>query len=187
MISKKSFKICEKDLFIYDNVFSSQEIYDIYAIISQLSFVRANSDISFNVAEHRKKWICNIGSHDLLYQATLEKYSKNIDAIDWQNISNVKQYINYSTPETVDELHNDSNFLQPKSYTMLQYTNYIWDVNWHGETIFYEDDSSDAVFTSIVKPGRVIVFDSAIRHSATAPSTLANFPRFTLATKILLN
>ena len=183
---KKEFIFENKKIYMYDNVFSSQENYDLYAIISQLSFTRTNSDLAFNVSETKRKWVCNLGPHDVLFQFTLDKYSKTVDYIDWKTVKDIKQYINYSTPETVDLLHSDCNIFQENSYTILQYANYKWYPSWHGETIFYDQDSYDAIFTSVVKPGRTIIFDAAIVHSATAPSTLAEFPRFTIATKIIV-
>lgn len=183
----KEFNFNNKKIYVYDDAFSSQENFDIYAIISQLNFTRTNVDLSFNVNETNKKWICNLGQHDMLYQFTLDKYSKTIDFIPWEQVSDVRQYVNYSTSDTADLIHADCNTFQEGVYTILQYANYNWDPNWHGETIFYDSNSVDAIFTSTVKPGRVLVFDSVLMHSATTPSKIAEFPRFTIATKIIIN
>ena len=78
--------------------------------------------------------------------------------------------------------HSDVYFAHThKNTSMLYYANPYWKEEWAGETIFYNENCSEAVFVSVYKPGRVIIFDGSIPHTIRAPSRKAPNFRFTLA------
>ncbi len=86
--------------------------------------------------------------------------------------------------ETVDMIHCDCLAENDRQYTLIHYANWSWEANWHGETIFYDRQGKDAVAVVSLKPGRVILFNGNIPHSAIAPSRIASFPRYTIANKL---
>jgi hypothetical protein len=65
--------------------------------------------------------------------------------------------------------------------SMLYYANPYWKEEWAGETIFYNESCTETVFTSVYKPGRIIIFDGGIPHTIRAPSRKAPTFRFTVA------
>jgi hypothetical protein len=177
-----------KDIVVYDNIFTDRENLDIYELVSRSNFYRSNVDV--HVLPNRDvdvKWRSDITPMDTLINFTLEKYKSSIDIFNWQNVSIKSHYINFSVPSTVDMIHADSRGLEKNSFTILHYANYQWDKNWHGQTNFYSENLDEICFSSMVRPGRIIVFDGTIPHSATAPSNIALHPRYTIATKIIVN
>jgi hypothetical protein len=64
---------------------------------------------------------------------------------------------------------------------VLYYLNQEWQDGWHGETLFFSENSKDIVFASRYVPGRVIVFDGSIPHSIRPQSRIAPQYRYTLA------
>jgi SM-20-related protein len=58
-----------------------------------------------------------------------------------------------------------------------------WDVEWGGETLFFTDDG-DAEFVATPKPGRLVVFDGAIRHVGRPPNRVCYAARYTFAIKL---
>jgi hypothetical protein len=58
-----------------------------------------------------------------------------------------------------------------------------WDPEWGGETLFF-DDAGDAQFVCSPKPGRMVVFDGAIRHAGRPPNRICYAPRYTFAIKL---
>lgn len=58
-----------------------------------------------------------------------------------------------------------------------------WDVEWGGETLFF-DQHEDAQFVVSPKPGRLVVFDSEILHAGRPPSRICFAPRYTYAMKM---
>jgi SM-20-related protein len=68
--------------------------------------------------------------------------------------------------------------------TALWYVASAWDVEWGGETLFF-DDSKDAAFVVAPRPGRLVLFDGAILHAGRPPNRICHEPRFTLALKFV--
>jgi len=66
--------------------------------------------------------------------------------------------------------------------TALWYLCERWDVEWGGETMFY--DAHDEVALAVVpRPGRLVIFDGAIKHAGRPPSRICHVPRYTFAIK----
>lgn len=68
-------------------------------------------------------------------------------------------------------------------YTALWYIAPEWDVEWGGETLFY-NSGMDAEVAVTPKPGRLVVFDGAIIHAGRPPNRVCYAPRYTLAFKL---
>jgi Rps23 Pro-64 3,4-dihydroxylase Tpa1-like proline 4-hydroxylase len=60
-----------------------------------------------------------------------------------------------------------------------------WDTEWGGETVFF-NSAGDAEFIASPRPGRLVVFDGAIRHAGRPPSRICYTPRYTFALKLEL-
>lgn len=67
--------------------------------------------------------------------------------------------------------------------TALWYVAPEWNVEWGGETMFY-DRTLDAVACVTPRPGRLAVFDGRIRHAGRPPNRNCYAPRYTLAFKL---
>jgi len=65
---------------------------------------------------------------------------------------------------------------------MLYYANPVWELNWGGETLFF-DDTGEIAFASVLKPNRAVVFDSRIYHLAKTPTASAPSFKFSVAYK----
>ena len=73
---------------------------------------------------------------------------------------------------------------QDDRVTALWYVTTQWNVEWGGETVFF-DKNDDAVFCVSPKPGRLTVFHGAIKHVGRPPNRVCYAPRFTLALKFV--
>ena len=66
--------------------------------------------------------------------------------------------------------------------TALWYLCDRWDMEWGGETVFY--DGNDELMCAVrPRPGRLVVFDGAIRHAGRPPNRICYVPRYTFAIK----
>lgn len=183
----KIFKVDNKHVAVYDDVFSYQENLQIYADICQQPYIRSNLDNNFgNNKDADIKWSYLIPENSSLSNLITPRYL-NFNEFKNKKITVFRQYVNFSTSTTVDVIHTDSPANTPKSFTILHYANFSWDKNWHGETVFYNSTADEIEFSTMIKPGRVVVFDSNIPHSARAPSSLADYARYTIATKLIIN
>lgn len=66
--------------------------------------------------------------------------------------------------------------------TALWYLCDSWDTEWGGETVFY-DQHDEIAYAVRPRPGRLVVFDGAIKHAGRPPSRTCYAPRYTLAVK----
>lgn len=66
--------------------------------------------------------------------------------------------------------------------TALWYLCERWDLEWGGETVFY--DAHDEIAHAVMpKPGRLVVFDGVIKHAGRPPNRICYAPRYTFAIK----
>ena len=187
MKPKKEISYGDKKIFVYEGVFNQRENFGIYDLIVNAPFTRTNIDVYLlNNLDRDAKWWSTIDPKSELSSLINPKYISEIDALDWDRVAVKGQYINYSTSNTVDFLHSDVSENDNNAYTILHYANHTWNVNWHGETMFYTDDCQDTIYSQIIKPGTVVVFDSRIQHCAVPCTITAEHPRFTIATKLFL-
>ena len=70
-----------------------------------------------------------------------------------------------------------------RGLTALWYIAPEWDVEWGGETVFY-NSGKDAEGVVTPKPGRLVVFDGTILHVGRPPNRICYAPRYTLAFKL---
>lgn len=67
-----------------------------------------------------------------------------------------------------------------RCFSALYYANPIWEVDWGGETTFF-DDRRDAVFCVAPVPGRIVILDGRVLHRAGMPSRACPHRRLTVS------
>lgn len=67
--------------------------------------------------------------------------------------------------------------------TALWYICEEWDVEWGGETVFF-DDAGEIAAAVRPRPGRLVIFDGRIRHVGRPPNRICYYPRYTFALKL---
>lgn len=71
---------------------------------------------------------------------------------------------------------------EERDLTALWYLCDRWDVEWGGETVFY--DAHDEIACAVrPRPGRLVIFDGAIKHAGRPPNRICYAPRYTFAIK----
>lgn len=75
--------------------------------------------------------------------------------------------------------HGDSSWMHRDNcdYTALLFINHMWDINWGGDFLIYEEKET---FCSPCIPGRLIVFSGNLLHGPRPVSREAPFPRMSL-------
>ena len=106
--------------------------------------------------------------------------------INNQNIEVLRVYANGQTYGLDGGVHVDE--VDPGYYTVLYYAvNDTWDTNWHGETLFYDDNEEQVIAICVPKRNSFVFFDSTIPHVGMAPNKQYNGLRVTLAFKLRVN
>ena len=69
-------------------------------------------------------------------------------------------------------------------FTIIYYAHNTWDCNWAGETVILNDAKNEIVESVYPRPGRILVFDSAMPHVARTPSRICSQVRLTVAFRV---
>jgi Rps23 Pro-64 3,4-dihydroxylase Tpa1-like proline 4-hydroxylase len=91
-------------------------------------------------------------------------------------------YTNYASFGDVLLTHEDA-VPTARELTALWFLCESWDAEWGGETLFY-DDAGDAQIAVTPKPGRLVLFDGAVRHAGKPPNRNCPVGRYTFAIKL---
>jgi hypothetical protein len=177
-----------RNIHVFDNVLDHKAQYYFYRYIKNLSYKCNNVDSAVNTNNGFIKFRSDITPEqelDMNFFNAIQS-QKCLGLIKDYKIHSM--YVNLGIPTDCHQLHTDiaSSITNiDECLTLLYYVNCDWNINWGGETLFYNNDLSGIEYTSFFKPGRIILFDGSIPHSARPQSFSSNQYRFTLACKFL--
>jgi hypothetical protein len=187
---KKFISDKKRNIFVLDNYFEIGKSEELFVYARNSYFQCANSDHDLNsTGVFDSKWRCNLTDENVKNIGLSTDIVKDIFKIPFKNIKKLlvsNHYINYSDTSTIDRIHVDKTSVKPSEgsyYTMLIYAQSQWHYDWGGETKFYNNDLTEIALSVIPKPGRIVIFDGQIPHSASVPNRLAKEPRYTYAIK----
>ena len=91
-----------------------------------------------------------------------------------------RAYVNYAGFGDTMFSHVDAT---TEEMTCLIFAMPQWQIDWAGETIFY-DSQDEAAFTCVPRPGRIVLFDGRLKHAGRPPARVCYHSRFTIAIKL---
>lgn len=161
---------------VYDDTFTRFYREQIYNFVKKSLFQIGNAD--GGLPEYQR----NHFLQSAYSEADVEKLgilpalndTKIADEIKGRQL--VRTLVNLSMPSDTYFAH-----IHPEEVVLLYYANLEWQESWHGETMFFNDAQDEVVYSSIYKPGRIIIFNGRIPHAVRPPSASAPMYRFTLA------
>ena len=109
---------------------------------------------------------------DVIYHKLSELYHDLCPVSDQYNQID-RAYVNAFAPRELPYYHTDGDCI-----TLLYYANPMWFPDWGGETKIIKYDRE--VFAIAPVPGRIVIFNGSLRHTATS---FRNTHRFTVALK----
>lgn len=180
----KNYKILTKSgkqIHVFDDVLSYSDRSRIFENVETSFYRFVNSDPHHSdVRNAVNKPICGLSQIDERNLRIFELLPDEINSL-LHGFNRLRSYVNAANIGTANLDHTDDYY---ENLTLLYYVNPHWDYTWGGETFFYNEDLSEIEFASIFKPGRIIVFDGRIPHTATSPNIRAGHNmRFTFAAK----
>jgi SM-20-related protein len=173
--------IGEREIFVFDDLLPAEETTRYSRAIPQASFTR--TEIARADAAEYRHWVCEMPLENLprtsLWQAT-ERAVANLRPRE--HYTPYRVYTNFASYGDMLLTHVDA---QPnlRELTALWFLCESWDREWGGETMFY-DESGDAQIAVSPKPGRLVLFDGAIRHAGKPPNRNCPVGRYTFAIKL---
>jgi hypothetical protein len=168
---------------IFDNFFSYSYLSGLYDYVkkSQYSLGHVSNFLGKTPSNLTSRFACYLSKQDIFDMGLcmhLEKIAKQLGRDLFLNIF----YIGHFDSSTCSDFHVDTTESSEDLFTIIIYPNTFWDDLWAGDLKFYDDNS---VFNKTIDfvPGRIIVFDSRIKHKVMPVSKIADDSRFSIAIK----
>jgi SM-20-related protein len=177
----RALKVCGRDVWVFDALVGVEESARYFTALSQAAFTRSESARA-DSAEFRH-WVCEMPLENLarisLWPAT-ERAVAHLRP--GERFVPYRVYTNFASFGDTLLTHVDA-VPGARELTALWYLCDRWDTEWGGETLFYTDDG-DAEIAVSPRPGRLLLFDGAIRHAGKPPNRNCQVARFTFAIKL---
>ena len=167
------------DVFVFDGLVSVEECAKYFNAIKQASFTRTESALPGGDPRH---WVCEMPLENLgrtsLWKAT-DAAIRQVRPND--HFAPYRVYTNFASFGDVLLTHYDS-LPDTRELTALWYLCEHWDLEWGGETMFF-DAKGDTQIAVAPRPARLVLFDGAIRHAGRPPNRNCPIGRYTFAIK----
>lgn len=177
----RTMQVERRSIRVYDGLVALQHIKQLTDAFLGANFVR--DEVARPDTGQFRHWALNIPLETVeelaVYHPTLTAV-RDFDGGETYRV--YRCYCNHAAYGDMLFTHTDA---QPgqKGLTALWYIAPDWNVEWGGETLFY-DSEMDAVAVVTPKPGRLVVFDGGITHVGRPPNRICYAPRYTLALKL---
>ncbi|HTU64514.1 MAG TPA: 2OG-Fe(II) oxygenase [Steroidobacteraceae bacterium] len=169
-----------REIFVFDGLLPAEEVAVYARAIPQAAFTRSESARPDSDVRH---WVCEMPLENLprtsLWHATEQVVS---ELRPQERYRPYRVYTNFSSFGDLLLTHVDA-LPNARELTALWYLCDRWDAEWGGETLFY-DDGNDAQVAVSPRPGRLLLFDGAIRHAGKPPNRNCPVGRYTFAIKL---
>lgn len=168
---------------VYDGLLKPPEIHALTAALDEGGFVR--SEVARPDTDAFRHWALNVPLEEAVklpvYQPTLDSTAAFSSSVSYRIY---RCYCNYAGYGDMLFTHTDC---EPgaKDLTALWFIAPHWDVEWGGETLFFNSNLDAEVVVS-PRPGRLVMFEGVIRHVGRPPNRICFNPRYTLAFKLKL-
>jgi hypothetical protein len=177
----RSVRVSGRDACVFDGLVSVEESARYFAAISQASFTRTESARA-DSAEFRH-WVCEMPIENLPRTVLWPATERAVAYLrPGERFLPYRVYTNFASFGDTLLTHVDA-VAGARELTALWYLCDRWDTEWGGETLLYTDDG-DAEIAVSPRPGRLLLFDGAIRHAGKPPNRNCQVARFTFAIKL---
>lgn len=170
--------IDDQSVYVFDSLIQNPSEY--FQALNLAAFTR--TEVARPEVAQYRHWVTESRLDSLLNQPIYAATQKAVAAVRSRDYRPYRAYTNSASYGDVLFTHVDC-IPGQGDLTALWYLCDEWDVEWGGETVFFsgEDEIAAAV---LPKPGRLVLFDGAIKHAGRPPSRVCYKPRYTFAIKL---
>lgn len=183
IVATRSASVEDRQLAVYDGLLPAPDIARYAELLNRAPFTRTEVARP-DTAEH-KHWVSEMALPALMRLPLWQATAGAVRALrPDETYRPYRVYTNHAAYGDMLYTHTDA---QPgaRELTALWFICERWDPEWGGETLFF-DDGGDAREVVSPRPGRLVLFDGAIRHCGRPPNRICFVPRYTLAIKLEL-
>lgn len=176
----RALQVAGRDVFVFDDLVPVEECARYFAALSRASFTRSESARPDAELRH---WVCEMPLENLPRISLWEPTERAVAQVRaGERYLPYRVYTNFASYGDTLLTHVDA-LPNLRELTALWFVCESWDTEWGGETLFY-DDAGDAQVAVSPRPGRLLLFDGAIRHAGKPPNRNCHVARFTFAIKL---
>lgn len=177
----RAFEVEGRPVRVYDGLVALPYVKQLTEAFMQANFVR--DEVARQETATFRHWVLNI---PLETAPQLAVHQPTLTAVrDFEGGADYRIYRCYCNHAAYGDMlftHADA-LPGQKGLTALWYIAPEWNIEWGGETMFY-DSTGDAIAAVTPRPGRLVVFDGGILHAGRPPNRICYAPRYTLAFKL---
>ena len=169
-----------REIFVFDGLVPPEESTRYFHALSQAAFTRTESARPDADTRH---WVCEMPVENLPRTTLWHATEKAVASLrPGERYLPYRVYTNFASYGDTLLTHVDA-LPNAREFTALWFLCERWDTEWGGETLFY-DAAGDAQIAVSPAPGRLLLFDGAIRHAGKPPNRNCTVPRYTFAIKL---
>ena len=175
----REFAVGSYRLQIFDGLLP--DVTDYVKALSVAAFTR--TEVARSETAGYKHWVTPIALQALRQQPILQTTVLAVESFAGRKATYVpyRAYTNVASYGDMLFTHTDC-LLDQHDLTALWYVCDRWDIEWGGETLFF-DAAQEIACAVRPKPGRLVIFDGNITHVGRPPNRICYQPRYTLAIK----
>lgn len=173
-------KFFENKIKVFDNIFPAHYLDKLYSYVKNSKYSCGHiSNINGKEPSETTRFVCHLTGADF-FGSGLFPYIKKISEKLEQDLFLNHYYIGYYDKATSSDSHVDSSY--ENMISIVIYPNTYWEDNWAGDIKFYSENTPYHK-TVDFSPGRIIVFDSRIKHKVLPVSSSSKSGRFSIILK----
>lgn len=170
-----------RELVVHDDLLPAADIARYYSLLQQAPFTR--TEFARPDTQTHRHWVSEMALSALLRLPLWQATASAVRALRPREAYRAyRAYTNHAAYGDMLHIHTDA-LPGARELTALWFVCDRWEPDWGGETLFF-DDGGDARHAVSPRPGRLILFDGAIRHAGHPPNRNCYVPRYTLAIKL---
>jgi SM-20-related protein len=176
----RSADIGGRGIFVFDGLLPAEEFLPYARAIPRAAFTRSETARPDSDVRH---WVCEMPLENLERASLWHATDKAVRELrPTERYQPYRVYTNYASFGDLLLTHVDA-LPHAREMTALWFLCESWETDWGGETLFY-DDAGEALVAVSPKPGRLLLFDGAVRHAGKPPNRNCPVGRYTFAIKL---
>lgn len=176
MVITKRVDIDKRQVFVCDDIFPRSTVKDIHEYFRRKAYIK---DARYGPNVEKTTWVTPLSNAAI---KRTDIYKRIVAAVTecfpGNKFHMYRAYCNCLLFGDHPHIHRD-HFPGSTDITTVYYVNSVWDPEWWGETIFY-DEKDDAALAVSPRPGRLNIAHATLKHRAGIPSRDCYVSRLTL-------
>jgi hypothetical protein len=181
IVPNRTALIDQRQVAVFDDLLPQAEVSRYSVTITHAAFTR--TEMARPDSAQVRHWVCEMPIENLPRTSLWPATAQAISAMrPGEQYVPYRCYTNFASYGDVLLTHVDA-LPDKRELTALWFFCDRWDIEWGGETLFF-DSSGEAQIAVAPRPGRLLLFDGAIRHAGRPPNRNCPVSRYTFAIKL---